>query len=185
MSTRTIYLSCVPEEWEATRGLRDALGAASLTVVARQPDRIATAWRFVACFAPGPNGTSRYDRDELLAALETPRFDHGETWLFALKLQPCQLPVYCRDLPVLEATSDWAAVVEQIVGYTLRARATASVRSESVMAVRDVNITGAELSNGTTPSMDAHLDAEIGDVVAKRDVNLTALRSHDPRRKGR
>jgi hypothetical protein len=189
MPTRTIYLSYATDDWLATRGLRDALDAASLAVVARQSEQIAVASRFVACFSPGEDGGVRYERQELLAAIERRRrLGNGERWLIALKLGQCHLPVVpiqWNEVPVIGPSDDWSAVVAQIELRGSTPQMNASVTGESVAAGRDINVTGAELSSGESPEADAHLNVAFRDMVSDRDVNITGLRSTEPRRKER
>ena len=188
MSRRTIYISCAPEDWEATRELREALEAASLSIVARQPDQITEAWRFVACFSRRPDGTVLYDRQELLAAIERRRLLAGQPWLFAVKLQKCHLPVLPVDwhgVPVIEPAAGWHAAVEQIAGAPPPAGATASMTGESIMVGNNLNMIAADVTGGTTPGVNAHLALAARDISIDNDANFTAFRSVTDDRKGR
>jgi hypothetical protein len=179
MAPRLIYLSCAPDDWDATSELRQALQAASTKVVARRPDLIELAWRFIACFSVGGDRNVRYDREEVLAAIDVSRAVADRQWFSAVKLQQCHLPalpINWSHTVVLEPVVSWAAAVEQILCAPAGADSTASVNARSMMFGGDINVTAVEGFAEGSAAGPAHLTLTTQELVADGDGHFTARR---------
>jgi hypothetical protein len=104
MDTRRIYLSHAVEDAERVRPLRVLLESLGMTVVTSWPEVIGSASNFVACLSADADGTTKYNRAEVEAAIELgPKMPLQ--WLVLVQLTPCmlpQLPGIARNAPLVQ-----------------------------------------------------------------------------------
>ena len=101
MDARRIYLSHIVEDAERVRPLRMLLEFLGMTVVTSWPEAIGGATSFIACFSAGSDGTTRYNRVEVEAAVE---LKMPPRWLVLVQLTPCaqpQLPGVAQNAPLV------------------------------------------------------------------------------------
>lgn len=104
MDARRIYLSHIAEDAERVRPLRMLLESLGMTVVTSWPEAIGGATSFLACFSDGGDGTTRYNRAEVEAAIEL-GLKMPPRWMVLVQLTPCaqpQLPGIAHNAPLVE-----------------------------------------------------------------------------------
>lgn len=183
MSMRQVYVSHAAEDLEDVRRLVGILEAVGIGVVTGQPDAIAGASMFLACFSAGADGTARYDRDELQRAGRHARLVGGTPpWLAFAKLTPCEIPALADtfdSVPVFDLHGQWhESIVRIIAPPSASTEATLAVTVGQVCAgdAGFTNVTG-DGDSGVLGTGDARSEIAIKTMTVDRKLDFTNVRA--------
>lgn len=181
MKSRRIYISFVIEDAVSARRLSAVLEAAGVTIITAQPDAIATADSFVACFAAGPGVTARYNREELERAIDHSRgLPANSQWITLAKLTPCEMPSLAgisASAPILDLQEHWTESIAHLLSTpTAGATATMKFKAGQYLVGGDAEFTNVESAGDGSAGADVRSEVTIDTVVVDHNVKFTNLR---------